>query len=755
MMLLALICAAANSVAVLPIDSRGALSPAEAASFEEEVRAVARAALPGFAVLDAAGAPQDPSAARQQLGATAVIFGRAGRIEGATMVALGVYRSGSTTPAGTARIVGIGIDQLKEDARAKVPKLLRTALGIEAPAQEPAQRPGTLRMPGARVPEPAPPPPKAVEPAPQRAPSPPPKLEKLSEATADPLITLIRQITSDLESLRGLRRKANLKVQILDAKLFSAALRERAQKELTPALVAAERARWLAFNLAPASADPAKILLAVLDEQVAGFYDPFTKQLIVRKDVGGSAGPDGLRLILAHEIEHALQDQNFGFPDPASLPDDDARLARLALYEGDAMAVMAAYGAKRARRPIKAAIASSAAALKALDTDSLLRMSGHSSELLKAPAIVREELLLPYSAGLALVADVYARGGFALVDRMFKNPPLSSHQLLHPDAYFAGEMPAAIAPPAAPAGTRVIATGRMGELGTRVALESCVEKAVIGDFARRWAGDAYTIVEGPRRSLSLLWVSLWSEEAATGMANLLRMQSPCWEEAASPAGAAGWTIAATSKVRGEKDRVAAARGSIDLDAALGAALAARAAPSKGAPPLGDVPPPPAPPEPARVEDGRFVSSWLSLEGPVPEGYELDSSNAAAEISIKRSGPVGGSASLSFVSQPLAGESLESFFDTAAAQISASQGGGHLSYAGRVRRVLAGVAAEERSWKMEGGGLDLRIEVGSFCEGKAALTLVRLEGSDAARAALDRFAASIKPTGTAPACAQLE
>ena len=139
-------------------------------------------------------------------------------------------------------------------------------------------------------------------------------------------------------------------MQILDGKLFSAAVWAKAKKELTPAVVAAERARWLAFNLAPAAVDPAQALLDVLDEQVAGFYDPFTKQLVVRKDPPASAGamgPDGLRVILAHEIEHALQDQNFGIPDMAALPDDDVRLARTALYEGDAMAVMTAFGALR------------------------------------------------------------------------------------------------------------------------------------------------------------------------------------------------------------------------------------------------------------------------------------------------------------------------------------------------------------------------------------------------------------------------
>jgi hypothetical protein len=603
-MLLALLCAA-KVVAVLPIEVRaGALQPADAAALEEAIRAAARETLADFTVPDAAqsaAAPRDPPAALSFFDGEAVLLGRAARLEGAAVVALGVYRPGSTGPAGIARIVGIGIDQLKEDARAKVPRLLRNALGLAPPKNEPPQQPGTLRIPAAQPKPEAPPP---AEPAPP----------------ADPLVALIREVTSDVESLRGLRRKSNLKIQILDDGLFSFALREKAQKELTPAVIAAERARWLAFSLAPASADPGKIVLAVLDEQVAGFYDPFGKQLIVRKNPPASAaaaGPDGLRLVLAHEIEHALQDQNFGFPDLATLPDDDTRLARLALYEGDAMAVMTAYGARRSKKSVKIAIANAAAALKALDTESLLRVSGHSPELLKAPAILREEMVLPYSGGFALVAEVFRRGGFALVDRMFANPPASSHQVLHPETYFAGEAPLALPPPAVPPGTRLVAKGRMGEVGTRLVLETCVDKAVIKEFAARWAGDAYTIVEGPGRALSLLWVSAWSGDSAKNVANLARMQSPCWES------------------------------------------------------------------------------------PQPEG------------------------------------------------------GGHLRFLGKEKRKLADASAEERSWRVEGSGAVLRIEVGSFCDGKAALALVRIESSDAATVALERFASSIKSSGSAPACAELE
>src|SRR5256885_16924457 len=131
---------------------------------------------------------------------------------------------------------------------------------------------------------------------------------------------------------------------------------------------------------------------------------------------------------------------------------------------------MPAYGARHARKPVRAAIAAGAAMLRAVDAETLLRISGKSPELLRAPAILREELVLPYAAGFALVAEVYRRGGFALGGKMFANPPGSSPQVLHPEAYLAGEPPVTLPMPAAPAGTRIVAPRRVGAVGSRVAL---------------------------------------------------------------------------------------------------------------------------------------------------------------------------------------------------------------------------------------------------------------------------------------------
>jgi len=87
------------------------------------------------------------------------------------------------------------------------------------------------------------------------------------------------------------------------------------------------------------------VALAVLDEQVAAFYDTKEKRLHIPSappPAANSMAAAQTDMVLAHEIEHGLQDQHYPFPDLDKQPDDDRGLALKALYEGDATFVMLA-----------------------------------------------------------------------------------------------------------------------------------------------------------------------------------------------------------------------------------------------------------------------------------------------------------------------------------------------------------------------------------------------------------------------------
>ena len=781
-----------RTLAVVPLEAKaGVLDAAQAKELDGALLKAAEAALAGhgWKVTAATG---DAKAALAE-GADAALSGRAASMEGAIVVGLLIQQRGAGAASANGRVVGVGFPRLLEDVPGKVANLVRTGLGVEPQTPTPRQEPGTLRIPktgaapapaqppAAQAPAPKPavappiqqstapapqtaraePPPARAEPPPVRAAPPPVQAEppplRAEPPSADPMVRLVREVVADLEALRGLRRKQNLKVQILDAEDFSQALKTRARQELTIQAVTRERARWLAFNLAPATVDPAQLLLEVLDEQVAGFYDPFTKALLVRREPPPSAamGPDGLRLVLAHEVEHALQDQNFGFPDFKTLPDDDARIARLALYEGDAMLAMTVYGARRAGNPPRGAVSAAAQTMRSLDVDTLLKMSGHSPALAAAPAVVREELAMPYTNGFTLVADVWRRGGFPLVDRMFQSPPQSSHQVLHPEAYFAGTLPASLPPPAAPPGMRALIAGKAGELGTRLALEACVDRSVAQELAPGWATDAYTIAIGSDRSIALIWTLQWSEDAGQ-LANLLKMQAPCWEEQAlAGPGPASWTLSPTIKVKLLGNRVAVVRGLPQAlqDGALDAALTSKLSAAKVLPPLGKIEETPQV-GPARVEAGIFKSPSVGLEGAIPEGYTATPAGEGNEVALVRKGA--GMGTLRYLPQRIPADERDVFFQTAASQVAATlAAGAHLAFAGRRQASIAGVDAEERTWTLEGQPLRLHIAIAPWCNGKATLSFVSIESADAARATLEGFARSLKGTARAPACTELE
>lgn len=752
-------------LAVLPIEvRRGAIDAAGAQALEQELRAAAQQL--GLGAVSVAG-DGDPRTAAQAAGATHYLLVSAASVEGATVLLLRLFRADTGAQLSGTRAAGIGAAAIRADAQEKLRGLLRTELALGAPpaglerapplkpaAPGPAAGPNAAASPGAPA-------------AQDAAPSP---SEQADGTLSTPLITTIREVTADVEAVRGLHRKSTLRVEVLDDAEFAKTLREKARLELTPAVIDEERARWLAFGLAPASADPAKILLGVLDEQAAGFYDPRTHALTVRKNLPApllSSGPEALRLVLAHEIEHALQDQNFGLVQLATLPDQDTRLARSALYEGDAMATMIAYAARRAGRKIKPAIAAAAEALRAQSSESFLQQSGLSPALLAAPEIVREELLVPYSAGLGLVAEVYARGGFPLVDKMFAHPPSSSHQVLHPDAYLQGEMPDGVPMPAVPPGTRLVSRGRMGELASRIALSQCVDKAVVAELADRWAGDSYVIAQGPGKALALVWRSAWRGDAPGPVANLLQMESPCWEERASDAAANGWTMTSAHRIRTEGAKVVLVRGlpEAQLSAVLSAGLAFELSRQPQLAPLGSLALPLSRAR-ATLESGHFRSGRLGLEGVVPAGFEalvagpdlasdaLGPPEPNRELLLKIAhGEAPGLLSLSLVST-LGDQGSEAFFQAAARGFSSAAHAGTLSLVGTRQIEIAGEKASERTWDLEEKPWRLRIALLPVCGGKASLSIVRLS-TNQTKAPIDHFVESLERKGAGAVCEDLE
>lgn len=179
-------------------------------------------------------------------------------------------------------------------------------------------------------------------------------------------------------------------------------------------------------------------MLALYESQVLAYYDP-SKHIYfdIRQlpdAVKDSASPEMLKKSVAiHELTHALQDQYFdiGSKDDALREDWDAQLAYHSVIEGEASLVMIGWMLGEAGQPLDAvmkndmlvnAITESAGADKTIDPT--------------APRYFVESLKFPYLDGLKFVIAAYQRGGWEELDRVDRNPPRSTREILHPEEYF-------------------------------------------------------------------------------------------------------------------------------------------------------------------------------------------------------------------------------------------------------------------------------------------------------------------------------
>jgi hypothetical protein len=217
-------------------------------------------------------------------------------------------------------------------------------------------------------------------------------------------------------------------------------------------------------------------------EGVAGYYDPRDGRLRVVEGAG-TGGRVLEEMILAHELTHALEDQRFGLETTPA--DDDRTLARSALYEGSATALMYAYvGEHFTTEETLGGLLSSAFE----DTGDL-------------PPFVQAQVLFAYVGGEAFVGELLQRGGWGLVDTAFRvRAPSSTEQILHPDAYFEADEPKPVRIHAALDGWERTQTGTWGELQTRELLGGASEAAA------GWGGDRYELWQrGDDSALVMRW----------------------------------------------------------------------------------------------------------------------------------------------------------------------------------------------------------------------------------------------------------
>ncbi len=294
---------------------------------------------------------------------------------------------------------------------------------------------------------------------------------------------------NEMSEITGWRLKSPLKKSIRTREEIHAyILKEMDDEKDAKERYASERSAE-AFGLLPKNFNLDSFLVDLLTEQIAGLYDPKQHEFYIADWIQ----PDEQRMVMSHELTHALQDQYFHIEawTKAAKPNDDAELARESVLEGSAMAGMLEYELRDKGLKLRD--------LPDIDPSVFVGDLADTPMLKKAPPFIKDSLMFPYFDGLRFSMSILRTGGWGGFDAVFARPPANSQQIMHPELYREAKVAATIKvelPEGVPgAGWTKLEENAMGEFGWEEVLKQFLDEERAKKVAAGWDGDEYATFE--------------------------------------------------------------------------------------------------------------------------------------------------------------------------------------------------------------------------------------------------------------------
>lgn len=314
----------------------------------------------------------------------------------------------------------------------------------------------------------------------------------------------IEEVKGEVERIRGLQEKTTIQVRFLNQDQLKELLLEDYDQEYPPEERERDEAILRILGFMGEDVDLDTLMIDLLTEQVAGFYDPHKKYLALISEEEKMDVMD--RVNLAHELTHALQDQYFQidrppFEDPHST-NSDATFAASCLVEGDATLTMQSY----------------TQTLSVSELEELRRKSGEieTEKFDQAPAYIRDSLLFPYNEGIDFCSYLFRRGGYETIDRAYNDPPSSTEQIMHPEKYLERENPVPVEAPdiasSLPAGWKLQDTDVIGEFDVFELLKTELSRGNAEKGADGWGGCQYRYYGNVESGEGLLLIDLYWDD---------------------------------------------------------------------------------------------------------------------------------------------------------------------------------------------------------------------------------------------------
>lgn len=266
----------------------------------------------------------------------------------------------------------------------------------------------------------------------------------LSQAEAEKLFKSVDEILAFVSKDTGLPIKHPVKRKLVTREEVGRFLEQRMKEDKDAAKLERAESTLKKLRLLPKDFELRTFMMALLKEQVAGYYDPKTKTVNLLDWVAA----EEQKPVMAHELTHALQDQNFGMEkwmDAGDKPkniqeeieQDERRGAREAVIEGQGMIVLLDY----MMAPQNMRVTDAPQLVEAMRSGMNVGEVPDSPVFSKAPLFLRDSMLFPYSSGMDFILQVELKrgteGGFV---GLLRNPPTTTRNILEPQTYLSKEV---------------------------------------------------------------------------------------------------------------------------------------------------------------------------------------------------------------------------------------------------------------------------------------------------------------------------
>jgi hypothetical protein len=356
---------------------------------------------------------------------------------------------------------------------------------------------------------------------------------QMSDADAKELFKSVDKIVAFASEDSGFPKRSAVKRRLVSSAEVEKFTRDQQGKEEYAQRLARSEMTMKKFGLLSRDFNLREFVVRANGKEIAAYYDDETKTISMVNWIPLERQAP----ILAHELTHALQDQNYDLkawmkveaPKPGekknneSDVNDDSIPARRAAVEGQAQIVFVDY----ILAPLGRNLQNTPGLLYQME-EPAVKAAADSQLLHDAPVILREMGTFPYREGLIFEGELLEKGGKQMAfSGVFARPPRNTHEVMQPTAYMNREKLSQVHIPDVQQilsdKYAVYDTGGVGELDVRALLKTYGNRKEADILAGSWSGGAYVAFRRTAKpaadalttaDLSLLYVSRWKSPAS-------------------------------------------------------------------------------------------------------------------------------------------------------------------------------------------------------------------------------------------------